>query len=310
MARGKAECVSLAFILSLLSTAIVVGHAMMLIVLWKDPLKRFRTAATRFVFGMVLANFLSVVSAGPIIVYQTIAGCTELKSISNLEKISNAGSFLLYWTTSVSYLSMLGLSLCQYIAVKLPHKHTELVTKKATATSLAIITLVSLSIPSLLPLGVAPSMVEKLQLHIAFQMTTFFLCAIYAALGREYLRQVQRARDSNINTQGATCVRVRDRNFTRANLMLLACVTVLSVPILISWHLSVYGENLFSPAEAGRWTSRAITISIFFLKIALDPFIYCLRLTIYRRAFKLIFKLRHGRIAPRREQQVITTFLA
>lgn len=295
MGNGKAECVSLVFILSLLSAAIIIGHALMLIVLWIDPFKRFRTAATRFVFGMVLANFLCGVSAGPLFVYQIAAGCTAL-NLSNLKTLSDAVSFLLYWTTSVSYLSMLGLSICQYIGVKIPHKHKVLVTKKATTSCLAIITFVSLLIPILLPLAVSPSFVEKLQLHIAFQLSTFLLCAVYAALGREYLLQVKRARDNNLMAQGATCVRVRDRNFIRANLLLLACVTVLSVPIMISWHLSVYGEKLFS-SEAGKRTSGAITIAIFLFKIALDPFIYCLRLTIYRRAFKHIFNFRHRQIA-------------
>lgn len=295
MRNGKVECVSLAFILSLLSTAIVLGHTLMLIVLWKDPFKRFRTAATLFVFAMVMANFVSGVCAGPLLVCRVIAGCTAL-NLSNFETLSNAGSFMLYWTTSVSYLSMLGLSVCQYIGVKIPHKHHELVTKKTLSTSLAIITLISLLIPILLPLGVSPAIVEKLQLHIAFQLSTFLLCAVYAALGREYLLQVKRARENNLNAVGATCVRVRDRNFTRANLLLLACVTVLSIPMMIAWHLSVYGANLFF-TEEGKQISGAITIAIFSLKIALDPFIYCLRLTIYRKAFKRIFKLRHRQIA-------------
>lgn len=298
MKKGRIECVSLAFLLSFLSAAIVIGHTLMLIVLWKDPLKRFRTAATVFVFGMVSANFLSGIGAGPLIVYHFIEGCAASKNALHLEVISNAGNFLLYWTTSVSYLSMLGLSVCQYIGVKIPHKHTQLVTKKNTITSLAMITFISLSIPSLLLLGVSPSMVEKLQLHIAFQLATVLLCAIYAALGGEYLRQVRRARECSNNVQGATCVRVRDRNFTRANLLLLACVTVLSIPIMISWHLSMYGANLFASTK-GEWASGAITIAIFLLKLALDPLIYCLRLTIYRRAFKRTFKLRDPRVTPR-----------
>ena len=126
---------------------------------------------------------------------------------------------------------MLGLSLCQYIGVKIPHKHSGLVTKKTTASFLGIITFISFLIPGLLPLGVSPIIVEKLQLHVTFQLSTFILCALYAALGVEYLQQVKRARQSNNNAvKGMTCVRVRDRNFTRANLMLLACVTLLSLP--------------------------------------------------------------------------------
>lgn len=297
---AKADCISLAFLLSVLSTAIVVGHALMLIVLWKDPLKRFRTPATIFVFGMVSANFLSGAAAGPLIVYQILAGCRSLKNRQYANSaLSNTGSLLLYWSTSVSYLSMLGLSLCQYIGVKIPHKHAVLVTKKTTSISIAIMTIVSLVIPILLPLGASPETVEKLQLHIAFQLITFCLCAVYVALGREYLLQVKRARACAVNMQGAACIRVRDRNFTRANLTLLACVTVLSIPIMISWYFAAYGVHS-SPSNFSQWTYRTITIAIFLLKIALDPYIYCLRLTIYRRAFKSIFKLnRVRRIGPR-----------
>ena len=289
---GNIEYLSVALLLSLLSASIIFGHGLMLIVLWKDPFKRFRTAATLFVFGMASANFLSGICAGPLLVFRICANYLSL-NFSGLETLSNAASFLLYWTTSVSYLSMLGLSLCQYIGVKIPHKQQELVTKKHTATFLAIITCASLLIPSLLILGVRPSLVEKLQLHIAFQLSNFLLCAVYAALGVEYLRQVKRALDSIKST--ASCVRVRDRNFTRANLLLLASVTVLSVPIMITWHISMYGQTLFS-SEAGLRTSKSITIIVFYLKISLDPLIYCLRLSIYRRAFKRLFSFRQHRV--------------
>ena len=56
---GKGQCITLVSIISLLSLTIVVGHALMLIILWKDPFKRFRTPPTFLVCGMVLANFAS-----------------------------------------------------------------------------------------------------------------------------------------------------------------------------------------------------------------------------------------------------------
>lgn len=289
---GEAECLAVTLILSLLSVLIVVGHTLMLIVLWKDPFKRFRTAATIFVFGMVFANFLSGLCAGPLLILRISLSYTIL-NLSGFETLSNAASFLLYWTTSVSYLSMLGLSLCQYVGVKMPHKQQGLVTRKTTATSLVITVCISLLVPSLLFLGVSPSLVEKLQLHLAFQLSNVLLCAVYATLGKEYLRQVKRAMDNIKST--ASCVRVRDRHFTRANLLLLASVTVLSVPIIIAWHISMYGQKIFS-SEAGLRTSQSITITIFFLKIALDPLIYSLRLPIYRRSFKRLFKFRRHQV--------------
>lgn len=289
---GDAECLAVSLVLSLLSVLIVAGHTLMLIVLWKDPFKRFRTAATIFVFGMVLANFLSGLCAGPLLIPRINVSYTTL-NLSGFKTWSNAASFLLYWTTSVSYLSMLGLSLCQYVGVKMPHKQQGLVTRKTTAISLAIIVCMSLLIPSLLILGVSPSLVEKLQLHLAFQLSNVLLCAVYATLGKEYLRQVKRAMDNIKST--ASCVRVRDRHFTRANLLLLASVTVLSVPIMIAWHISIYGQKIFS-SEAGLRTSQSITIIIFFLKISLDPLIYSLRLPIYRRSFKRLFKFRRRQV--------------
>ena len=246
---GKGQCITLVSVISLLSLTIVVGHALMLIILWKDPFKRFRTPPTFLVCGMVLANFTSGLSAGPLFCYYVISSCSALRP-PYLELLWNAASFMLYWTTSVSYLSMLGLSLYQCVGVKIPHKHSGLVTKKTTASFLGIITFISFLIPGLLPLGVSPIIVEKLQLHVTFQLSTFIPCALYslyAALGVEYLQQVKRARESSNNAvKGMTCVRVRDRNFTRANLMLLAYVTLLSLPIMITWHLSMYGEKLFS----------------------------------------------------------------
>lgn len=290
--EGEAEYLAVTIVVSLLSVSIVFGHTLMLIVLWKDPFKRFRTAATLFVFGMVFANFLSGLCAGPLLILR-ISVSYAILNLSGFATLSNAAIFLLYWTTSVSYLSMLGLSLCQYVGVKVPHKQQGLITRKTTATSLAIITCISLLIPSLLIMGVSPSTVDKLQLHLAFQLSNVLLCAVYATLGKEYLRQVRRAMDNIKST--ASCVRVRDRHFTRANLLLLASVTVLSVPIMIAWHISMYGQKIFS-SEAGLRTSQSITITIFFLKIALDPLIYSLRLPIYRRSFKRLFKFRRHQV--------------
>ena len=54
---------------------------------------------------------------------------------------------------------------------------------------------------------------------------------------------------------------------------------------MITWHLSMYGEKLFS-SKIGQTASGAVTITSFMMKITLDPFIYCMRLTIYRKAFK------------------------
>ena len=183
MDDGKGECISLVSVTFLLSVTIVVGHALMLIILWKDPFKRFRTAPTFLVCGMVLANFTSGLSAGPLFCFFVISSCSALRS-PYLELLWNAASFVLYWTTSVSYLSMLGLSLCQDIGVKMPHKHSGLVTKRIAASFLGIIAFISFPIPGLLPLGVSPIIVEKLQLHVTFQLITFILCALYAALAR------------------------------------------------------------------------------------------------------------------------------
>ena len=293
MSEENVECFIVVVVLSLLSLLIVFGHTLMLIVLWKDPFKRFRTAATTFVFGMVFANFFSGLGAGPLLSIEISSRYGAL-DLSGKEILSNAGFFLFYWTTSVSYLSMLGLSLCQYIGVKMPHKQQGLVTKKTTGIALAIITCSSLFIPSLLVMGVSFSMVDVLQLHIAFQPSNFLLCAVYAALGREYLRQVKRAIDCI--SSNASCVRVRDRNFTRANLLLLATVTALGVPIMIVWHISMYGQRLF-PTDKGLRTAWSTTIIIFFFKIALDPLIYCLRLPVYRRALKRIFEFRQHRVS-------------
>ncbi|XP_022787228.1 uncharacterized protein LOC111327336 [Stylophora pistillata] len=293
MGEEDVEYFSVAVSLSFLSVLIVFGHTFMLTVLWKDPFKRFRTAATIFVFGMVFANLFSGLSAGPLLIIEISSRYGAL-DLSGKEILSNAGLFLFYWTTSVSYLSMLGLSLCQYVGVKMPHKQQGLVTIKTTGISLAIITCASLIIPSLLVMGVSASVVDKLQLHIAFQLSNFLLCTVYAALGRDYLRQVKRAMDCI--SSNASCVRVRDRNFTRANLLLLTTVTALGVPIMIAWHISMYGQRLLTTDKCLR-TAWSITIIIFFLKITLDPLIYCLRLPIYRRALKRIFEFRQHRVS-------------
>ena len=68
----------------------------------------------------------------------------------------------------------------------------------------------------------------------------------------------------------------------------------------------MYGEKLFS-SKTGQTASGAITITLFMMKITLDPFIYCMRLTIYRKALNAFSSREIDRLrmpAPRKQDAV------
>ena len=130
---------------------------------------------------MVLANYTSGLSDGPLLCYFFLFGAEILVFRIAVERCQ------LYVVLDNKCVSMLGLSLCQCIGVKMPHKLSGLVTKETVGSFLGIIPFISFLRPGLLPLGVCSIIAEKLQLHVMFQLSTFILCALYAALGVEYL---------------------------------------------------------------------------------------------------------------------------
>ena len=80
--------------LALVSLAAAVGNGLLLVTIWKDPFKTFRTPTTFFIIGLAVADFLTGIIVCPIQASLSIAGYIGIKkklldlSISSKSRIS------------------------------------------------------------------------------------------------------------------------------------------------------------------------------------------------------------------------------
>ncbi|RMX50384.1 hypothetical protein pdam_00010419 [Pocillopora damicornis] len=117
--------------LPVLSVLTVSTNILLLIAIWKDPEKNFRSPTTYFLIGLAIADLLTGMSTEPFFaVYHIMNFQSGGKPIPRVvTKLYNIGQSISTVTISSSYLIILGLSISQYIAIKWPHKYKVLITR-------------------------------------------------------------------------------------------------------------------------------------------------------------------------------------
>ena len=128
--------------LALVSLAAAVGNGLLLVTIWKDPFKTFRTPTTFFIIGLAVADFLTGIIVCPIQASLSIAGYIGIKRNSLifpfLQKAASVATFISLITMNSSYIILLSLTWSQFLAISSPHKHKGLVTKRRAKASLIL----------------------------------------------------------------------------------------------------------------------------------------------------------------------------
>jgi hypothetical protein len=101
---------------------------------------------------------------------------------------------------------------------------------------------------------------------------------------------------------GAHSFRIRrsrrrsEKQFTIVALVLVTFIILCTLPSFILQFLNIYWKPPSFEGTLSMSIALEISSDVLFLKFALDPFIYCWRLTSYRRALKTVLKF--GRVSP------------
>ena len=291
---------SLAFgvLIGVFSLTAIAGHSLLLLVFWKNPMKRFRTPAMLIVASFAFTNLLSSLTTAPLESIVQIGSYLEggyRPEISD-SKIWEAATLSFYVFLNASYLIMMGLNLNQYLAIRFPHRYQTLVTRKVVAFLISLCWLISVASP-LIPASHLPvEAVSRSQLRIVFESTSLLLCVVFVTLNVAFLRHRRRISPTTVPTarvagrRNSVCVRtrgVRDRQITNANLFLFLFTITLSIVVSVLWHLSYVWKT-----NHRDWHNIAQMSAIFafHLKISLDPFILVWRLTAFQKGIKRVLK--------------------
>lgn len=297
--------------IAVLSIVATFGNGFLLLAIWKDPYRTFRVPPTVFVTGLAVADFLTGFLVGPIIAYVRIVPQCE-RNTERFSVLRQAGQTMSFLTMNASYLVLLFLTWNQFAAIRFPHQHRGFITTRKVTICVVGIWLYSVAF-SLLPFcGINPEIIKKLDFYLHTIVFMVLLVIAYICLFVAFQKQVQRITFAMTNhsvhgashnargRQGFKRIRKRsEKQFTILTLVLVLFIIICTLPSLILQFITIYWNPTSFEETLSILIALEVCSDVLFLKFALDPFIYCWRLTSYRKALKSV--LMFGRVSVVRE---------
>lgn len=293
-----------------LSIVAAFGNGFLLLAIWKDPYRTFRVPPTVFVTGLAVADFLTGFLVGPIIAYVRIVPSSE-KNTDRFTVLRQAGKTMSFLTMNASYLILLFLTWNQFAAVRFPHAHKRHITTRKVKICVAGIWLYAILFSVLPFCGINPEIVNKLDFYMHTVAFMVLLVIAYLCLFAAFQNQIHRITlATTLNSiHGASNLRGRhaftrsrkrsEKQFTMLTLVLVLFIIICTLPSLILQFITIYWNPTSFEDTLSILIALEVSSDVLFLKFALDPFIYCWRLTSYRKALKSV--LMFGRVSMVRE---------
>lgn len=304
--------------LSIMSVLTVSANILLLIAIWKDPEKSFRSPTTYFLIGLGIADLLTGATTEPFFaVYYIMRFLRGTKNIPLvISHLYDVGQSISTVTISSSYLIILGLSLSQYIAIKWPHKYKVLITRNRVIVSVLLSWLYFISF--ILVLTFSPNIDTVLFLKVDLALHPVLISGVLfitlILLYRVFTRQVQQRKSfresANTGTVKSGAKGRADnlqRQFTIVTFYLAAVLLISALPHIAVQFVWLYADL---PLEGKFYIFMALRIRdlLLFLKVALDAFIYAWRLPAYRQALKKSFNCSNSTRKPRSEVEEIQLY--
>lgn len=279
--------------LSIMSVLTVSTNILLLIAIWKDPEKSFRSPTTYFLIGLAIADLLTGATTEPFFAVYFIMrfqrGGKRIPAV--VTRLQNVGQSISTVAISSSYLIILGLSISQYIAIKWPHKYKVLITRKRVIISILLSW--AYFICFTLVLSFSPNIDQQLFLKVDLALHPVLISSVLfitlILLYRIFSREVQQRKSfrGSKNLKGSTKGKSDNlqRQFTIVTFYLAAILLISALP-----HIAVQFVWLYAQLsrEGYYYIFMALRVRdlLLFLKVALDAFIYAWRLPSYRKALK------------------------
>lgn len=180
--------------LSVLSVLTVFANIFLLLAIWKDPYKSFRSPTTYFIIGLGITDLLTGATTAPFfaIFYITRSLLGHSNTPWMVTRLFDVGQPISTVTISSSYLIILFLSVSQYIAIKWPHKYRILITRNRVISSILLSWMYFICFTLVLHLsGIDTSFILKVDLAIHPILISTVLFVNLILLYRAFIDQVQ-----------------------------------------------------------------------------------------------------------------------
>ena len=288
----------LGILLAVLSVITTFGNGLLLLAIWRDPFKSFRTPTTFFIIGLAAADFLTGLTACPMYAWYSISSSLAYKNrdffyISNLKKIAQIGQHISMVTMNSSFIILLLFTWSQFTAISFPHKHRAFLTKKRVQTSVILTWAYSGMFSLFSKINAWHRTFLKIDLYFNTTGSLILLTVAYFCLFRAFRQQMRRLhswRPTNSTHGQQRRGRVsRERQFIVVNLLLLSFIIACTMPVTV---ISYLAQHWVIKTPSVQMVKLGIAMlfanGILFLKFAIDPLVYAWRLSQYRRALKSI----------------------
>ena len=269
-----------------------VGNILLLFIMYKDPLKRFRNSPSYFVCNLTIADLLSIV--GGI--------CDSIFQL-NPEKAGQNGQEIVGCVVGIglqcSFLVMMFFAIDRYVAILHPYKYKDIITKKVVLITLILLPW-CFAIVALPVIYFAPAYRGGRTLTNLFAGNIIVLSAI-TLIVHPLTHWSFKKRVKDLSTSNYTDKLILEENLRVAIalattvLMVSACLIIFMTPYLVAFSFNLAGcdKCFLNHTFQSFWKYYPLLMAV---RLMINNFAYSWRLPLYRKSLKAV--IFHGRSRP------------
>lgn len=276
--------------LLIISVITVVGNGVLCLAMYKDPLKCFRTSPMLFVANLAIADFLTGLIVDPLYTAYNFG----FYQARDYQIALTAGDHASYITVNVSLCTVVVLVIDRFLALKIPIRYRNVMTRRAAVGIIAILWVYSILFSFLPSMGVPEITYYLLDLHIHVTGSLFALTVFLALI---YRRSVV-ARNQRVG-MAETTPRIDDQRkqmisdvkIIRTFLIILAACYLCLLPYYIYMHAYMFCSTC--QTNLVLLTMSKMSEPVVYLNCAVNPFIYAWRHKMFRKSLRAVLLTRN-----------------
>ena len=272
--------------LSILSVATTLLNGFTLFVIFKDPLKCFRTPLTIFITGIIASDFIIGLVGEPILAVSRASDSVDTRVVIST-------------SVDASFLIMLALAVAQLQAVRKPEVYQRWFTNcsaRVIIVCIWIYALVFALIPVLIDVEVS---IYALNIFLNVLVIAIFLIVIsvitYKLFKKSLVLNDEQTAERGMQQNQAMI----EKEFLKGTLILVVLLIIAVLPLLINAILRI-AELLVDDHHSSLRIFGIIYMDFLFLKFLLDPLVFIFRVPKYRRAVRLVCGAKCGCVEDER----------
>lgn len=290
-----------AFLLCILSPITVGSNGLLLVAIYKDPFKCFRTPVTFFIISLAVVDLLTGLIVEPCfaVFYFACRSTHTLSPGKQLEYLFHIGAFFSLVLLSSSFLLVLALTTTQYIAITFPHKYKIFFTKKRVLVAVLGSFVYFVIFSSLQFTKIPTDVYLKVNLHLHPTVVGLLLTVAHIFLFKSFRQFVKQSnafrRPSMVHrsisvshpaAHGNKHEAKHQKQLTVVALLLSALLLFCSIPHIVTFYIYLYTVEMSHTFLINISIALRVSDMVMFIKVALDAYIYAWRHPKYRKAVK------------------------